>query len=61
MFLEAVIENLFNFWFYIVLCFVSIFNHVHMDRFVVIGIKLENKSEYDEDCWHNSLQFFLQT
>lgn len=48
MLLESVIENLGYGSLYIVFCFIIIFNDMNVYRLVVVRIKFENKSEYNE-------------
>lgn len=49
---EAVIVNLYYFWYHIVFCFVTILLNVNMNGFMIITIELENKSKKNEYGWH---------
>ncbi len=54
MLFESVIEYLNHFRVNIILCFVSIFCNMNMNRLMIIRIELEDKSKYDEYCRHRS-------
>lgn len=56
MFLKAMIEDLNDFRFNIILCLMSILDNMNMNRFMIIRIELEDKSKYYKYSWHNQLQ-----
>lgn len=55
-FLESVVVDLQHLRVYIVFRFMTIFDDVDMNRFVIIRVKLEDISEYDKYRWHNVLR-----
>lgn len=52
MFLKTVVKYLNKVRFNIVFGFMAIFDYMNMYRFMVIRVKLEDKSENNENRWH---------
>ena len=50
-FLETVVEHLLHGWIHVVFCLLSVFHHVDMDGFVVVGIEFEDIAKQDKNGW----------
>ena len=59
MFLESMIEHLFNFWVDVILRLFPILNHMDMNWLVVIGVELKNITEEYEYGWNTLILLFF--